>query len=283
MAVALACCATIFGCATWKKEAESPAVELSKTRLPIDAVVMEFFIIEVEDGEADLEELAWSEIDQQRIDLKTRKTLADNGIRAGISTMLLPLSLQTLINNHQERRITEETKAESLIGEETMQQRIQIRAGQPAHIIMSPVVSSLSWMVNDDGYLYGRESFQARCQCTVKAHPTGDSQVRIEFIPEITYGAPRQRIDVGNNALMYAVSQDRHVFDMLKIETKLAAGDWLVVGNLPTSLGIGEKFFRQSKEDGGKRKLVLIRLAQTQFDDLFAPDRIVTPIATPTD
>ena len=282
-AIVLSCCTALLGCASWKKDAESKPLELAKTRLPIDAVVMEFFVIQVEDEEAELEELAWSEIDQQRIELKARKTMADNGIRCGISTMQLPLSLQTLIRHHQEQRETEQTKAEALIGEETNRQRIQIRAGQPALIVMSPILPSLSWMVNDDGYLYGRESRQARCQYTVKAHPTSDGQVRVECIPEISYGAPRQRIGVGNNALMYAVSQDRHVFDSLKIETKLAAGDWMVVGNTPSAMGIGENFFRQSKEDGGKRKLVLIRLAQTQFDDLFAPDEIAAPIATPTD
>ena len=282
-AILLLCCATLLGCASWKKDAESNPLELTKTRLPIDAVIMEFFVIQVAEGEADLEELAWSEIDQQRIELKTRKILAQNGIRCGVSTMQLPLALQTLILHHQEQRETEQPPAETLIGEETVRQRVQIRAGQPAQIVMSPIIPSLSWMVNDDGYLYGRESQQARCQYTVKAHPTGDGQSRVEFIPEITYGAPRQRIGVGNNALMYAVSQDRHVFDSLKIETKLAAGDWLVVGNTQSSLGIGENFFRQSKEDGGKRKLVLIRLAQTQFDNLFAPDEIAAPISTPTD
>jgi len=75
-------------------------------------------------------------------------------------------------------------------------------------------------------------------------------------------------------------SRDCDRFEDLLIETTLSPGQTFVVSASPDAVGIGAAFFAANGESQRRRRVLLLRLAQTQLDDLFAPDRSLTPIAT---
>ena len=49
----------------------------------------------------------------------------------------------------------------------------------------------------------------------------------------------------------------------------------------PIVSGVGSSFFTEFDSGTTCRRLLLVRLAVTQCDDLFAPDQMVLPLATP--
>jgi hypothetical protein len=278
-----------IGCSQWKQtwglesEKKKSPFGFAQNRLPVDAVELQLIVAKIDPRDVELEKQAWSELDQQAIDLDVRKRLAANGIRCGVSTARLPLSLQNLIQHHAQSREADATNAESLVGEETLEQIMQVRAGHPSHIIMSPTFPRLAWIVDDEGYLYGDDNRQARCQFTLKTRPTSNNLVRIEMIPEITFGDTRQQIGVGNSALVYEMAQDRHILTPLAVDAELAEGQWLVIGNAESPSGIGQTFLKEPEEAGGRRKLILLRISKLSTDELFSPNSHRRAIATPTD
>ena len=275
----------IFGCSRWKDRQTTQKgrnhFELTAPELPVDAVEMEMIIARINPEDAETEERVWNELDQQAIDIGIRKRLAANGIRCGVSSAHLPLSLQQIVQHHTEDRAIESKDAETLVSGEVFEQTMQLRAGQASHIIMSAIIPRLTWIVDEDGYLYGDEHFDARCRFTLKTRPVKNNRVGIELTPEIIFGDTHQRIGVGNSALVYEMAQDRTIFNELAIRAELGAGHWLVIGNTPSASGIGETFLSEAEEDGGRRKLVMLRLTELGSEDISA--EAIAPIATPTD
>jgi hypothetical protein len=70
-------------------------------------------------------------------------------------------------------------------------------------------------------------------------------------------------------------------YDDLKVSAALVPGQTVILQTLPGANGVGNAFAgRTSGSTSPQGKLVLLRLAQTQFDDLFATQQTLTPIAT---
>jgi len=61
----------------------------------------------------------------------------------------------------------------------------------------------------------------------------------------------------------------------------LAPGNVLMISGTPDVKGCGSSFFTETDSGTTYRRILLVRLAVTQYDDLFAPDQIVKPLATP--
>ena len=58
-------------------------------------------------------------------------------------------------------------------------------------------------------------------------------------------------------------------------------GHVLMISGTPDVKGVGSSFFTEADSGTTYRRILLVRLAVTQYDDLFAPDQIVKPLATP--
>jgi hypothetical protein len=85
---------------------------------------------------------------------------------------------------------------------------------------------------------------------------------------------------VGQSTGVFRQVSGRHheTFDNLRIETLLTPGQTLVLCGTEPLVGMGRQFFTTggAPDTAGKR-LLLIRLASTQYDDLFSPERVVAP------
>ena len=67
-------------------------------------------------------------------------------------------------------------------------------------------------------------------------------------------------------------------FDSLAIEVLMTPGESLVLSCTADVKGLGQHMFVDGKSDSDTQYLVLVRLTQTQFDDLFAPDKTAQPV-----
>jgi hypothetical protein len=121
----------------------------------------------------------------------------------------------------------------------------------------------------------------AQCQFDLTAMPEGDGTVSIQLTPEIYHGQSHQCWVAQDGTFRVDSTRNCQRFEDLFIETILSPGQTLVLSASPDPVGLGEAFFIDAKSQR-RRTVLLVRLAQTQLDDLFAPDRSLTPIASGT-
>jgi hypothetical protein len=76
------------------------------------------------------------------------------------------------------------------------------------------------------------------------------------------------------------ISQDTAEFDSLSIHATLTPGQTLILTASSVTGRLSQAFCDGLASDSAPGKLVLLRLAQTQLDDLFEPQQTLTPIAT---
>ncbi|MEC8162763.1 MAG: hypothetical protein VX111_16580, partial [Planctomycetota bacterium] len=130
----------------------------------------------------------------------------------------------------------------------------------------------------------GKSFENAECHLSLRSYPRRDGTVRLKLTPEIHHGQPRQGVDVATHSLIFRPFRDKEVFSELEMEANLRPGHIIVVAASGDESLLGHHFLSQSQAvEEGREKLVLVRLVQTQLDDLFDPGQIFTPIETPVE
>ena len=132
------------------------------------------------------------------------------------------------------------------------------------------------------GGLRGKTYQQAQCRFGIKPFAVGDGRVRLEMVPEIHYGQVRQRWIGDQRAFRLDAGQDEVSFDELTIDTMLAPGQTLIVASTPDAKGLGGHFFTDKIDEKLQKRLLLIRVAQTQLDDRFTSSVQTSPVAGPS-
>jgi hypothetical protein len=121
----------------------------------------------------------------------------------------------------------------------------------------------------------------AQCFLNITAKPMGDGRVQLRLVPEIHHGQPRQRWVGDDGFFRMDSSRDVVELDQLAVQLTLMPGQTLVMGGGESSRTVGAMLFAGPGTVGLSARLLLLRLAQTQFNDLFAPAPGLPPIATP--
>ena len=149
---------------------------------------------------------------------------------------------------------------------------LQMRAGRRNEIITSGIYESLPVLVSEAGDLRGQTYSQAQGILAASAFPLADGRVRLDLVPELHHDQPRPRF-VGDQAMMRLdTARPKHVFDELAISTTLAPGAMMILTTLADRPGsLGHYFFTDGEDNHLQQKLLLVRLSQTQHDDLVTP------------
>ncbi len=272
----------ICGCAKWKAEPDSIS-ELAPPRMAPDSVVLEIAVARVPNDMKDLEGALWDSLDEQHLPVELRRRLRENGIRCAIIGSQLPESLSKILESDEATVREGAENAARRRGEGTWREKQQSRAGERFKIVTTSVRPRIDVMVKEDNAVRGQTCQQAHCELALRSFPVGDGTVRLEITPEIHYGAPRQTYVGDRNGFVIEAKQDELVFDELRSASVLTPGQTLLMSATPEITGLGRHFFADSKNQDAPLKLVLVRVAQTQYDDLFDPDNVLSPISTSTD
>ncbi len=260
----------VLGCAAvTSKSPESSTAKpplLRKTKLSSDSVVLEIGFVDVPLDDPDWLRDVWAELDEQDRTPESRRQLHANGFRCGLVGVQLPTKLRKAIDAKQQglRGVLNELSA----GSETTlpSRRIQLRTGKTSQIITSAPRESMVVLLGKSDGLIGKTFEDAQTVISIKAFPSGDGQTRIELTPEIQFGPSRQRWRGRDGMFQLEAGRDRQVFNDLTIESDLAPGHTLALTSLDTRTSLGGNFFLG---ESAVQKILLIRLAQSQYDDLF--------------
>jgi len=255
--------ANVWGCATWT-ETNQETLDLPKPRMSSDSVVLDITFVQVPSDENAEEETIWNEIDETRIRPEVRRHLSENGMRCGLVGFQMPDGLRQWLD----QRETHAWQPDS----PRPWHHLQIRAGHRCEIVASKVVDCLIVLTKDEDGVGGMRYDNAKCVFAIQAFPQGDGRARIELIPEIHHGEPKRDWKGETGMWQNDVSHTRRIYESLCLEAMLSPGESLAMACTQTARGLGTHFFStpgDAMQTG--RKLLIVRLAQTQYDDLFSP------------
>lgn len=239
-----------------------------------ESVVLEVCFVSTDGDDQIAEEDFWDQVDEQQLASDIRPRLASNGFRAGLVGLQLPIPLRRQLDSLEDQAASG--------GEDTVVvesefvpcfRRIQCRAGKRSEIIASPAREKLVVLLEKDGKVDGRTFHAGQCLIAVKSFPQPDGRVHVELVPEVHYGQPRS-VWIGQNGVFRLdTSRQRRIFDWLHFDATMSPGETLILAGTSEARGVGKHFFTRQSADGTlQRNVLLIRLAQTQRDELFGTE-----------
>ncbi len=258
-----------------------PSNALPAARLAPDAVVMDLAFASLRGAEPNTYTDIWKAADEQPLSPELRRSLATNGLRVGIFGQQLPEELRTILD--AKPRLLESISQGNAdeLELDGGRQHMPLRAGHRSIVKASNVFENLPVLISEDGAVRGQQLKDARCVFSLKAHPLGDGRVKVLLTPEIEHGETKTRWMGSEGMMIQQTGQERLVLDRLQWEVVLRPGESMLVSGTPDNRGLGEYFFSQNTGGNPHRRLLLLRFAQTQFDDLFTREQTSAPLATP--
>ena len=267
----------VLGCAPIRPKTDrSP---LSPAQMSPDSVTLDVFFVRCPYGDAVANETLWQEIDEQRIPLETRRCLTANGFRAGVISGQMPVSLSQLLElkgNTTPIGGAQQTNLNEIGSEEgPLWSHKQLRAGKRSEIVTSEYYPELPVLRPGPDGVSGETYETAQGRLGVRAVPEKDGRVLLEVVPELHYGEIQRNISSSQGAWRIDSARPRLAFDDMAISTTVAPGDMIVLSCLPGRHGsLGHHFLTTESSGSLEQKLLVIRLSQTQHDELFEPTAI---------
>lgn len=275
----LVLCASIavLGCTPIRPETDhSP---LSAARMSPDSVTLDVFFVRCPFGDPMANEELWREIDEQQIPIETRRRLSANGFRIGVISGQMPICLSQLLELKGKStpvgsaQTTELTEVGSEEG--PMWSHKQIRAGKRSEIVTSEIYPELPVLLSGPDGVSGVTYNKAQGIVAVRAIPEKDGRVLLEVVPELHHNEPQQNFSGRQGAWRIELARPRLAFDDMAVSASMAPGDMIVLSCLPSRQGsLGHHFLTTDSSGSLEQKLLVIRLSQTQHDELFEPTAI---------
>lgn len=249
---------------------------LAPARMSPDSVALDVFFIRVPHGDATLNGPLWDEIDEQSLPVELRRDLAEHGLRAGILGGRLPLVLEQWLRPSEQAPqdpLTETVDFAQDDAPPVLHRYLQTRKGQRCEILASGVYPRLALLVPSDEGLIGRTYSDGQGVFSLDCLPLGDGRVRVKLTPEVHHGETAQRVTIAQGRMRIEPGRARDVFDDLALCTVLSPGQMLLLTHLPQRAGsLGWYFFTDESTGQRQQKLLLLRVAQTQYDDKFSDE-----------
>jgi hypothetical protein len=276
--------ATLCGCAQWVNTTTDDVSSLPSPPLPPDSVVLEVAFARLPLADAAAYDEIWQQTDEQVFSTDLRRQWAANGLRCGILGSQLPAKLREILDRNAGSLAEQAEAALDAQGEAGRgDRRIQCRSGRRAKIYASKSFDKLALLAQESGTVRGWQLSQAQCLLGLKAYPLGDGRAKLNLVPEVEHGELKTQYVGREGTVMPQLGREREVFEALSLDATLAPGHVLMISTTPEAKGLGEHFFVEKTATAEVRSLLLVRLAVTQHDDLFAPDQLAAPLATPTE
>jgi hypothetical protein len=228
----------------------------------------------------------WDEIDETPLPVDLRRRLAANGVRCGLFGTQMPTPLKQLIDDLTVPAADDLQEGLPVsAGPVQTCRRLQSRTGQRSELLASDVLPEMAVLLARNGQVGGQTYREAQCMWALTTTAQAAGRVRLQLTPEVHYGQPQnQYVGQSSGIFRQITARPRETFDDLRIETLLSPGQTLVLAATDPVRGLGQHFFAYGAgTQAAGQKLLLVRLARTQYDDLFSADPILAPIASATE
>lgn len=235
-----------------------------------DAMQVEIVFIERPVSDPLLGTTLWNEIDEiGAVDLMDQDQLKQNGFRVGHVSSVPPMALQTLLGLKSHLGgVSKQEESLLLSG-----RRLMLRSGVPTDIQTSDFYDKCKLeLISDDAEeeLEIKEFEQARCVMRVKAHKVQNGWARLEFTPEMHYGAQQLRRTPTTIGWQLENRQNTTPLYNQKFEVTLNVGEMTVITATDNVAphSAGHLFFRGEGDKSELQKILVVRLANMSKMDL---------------
>lgn len=217
-------------------------------------------------------------LDHQAIDLDFRQLWDQNGLSAGILESNWPgvlrdaLAPRTRIPPGMERFELTEDDLQKLAKEPPalLHKRMQFRNGESKELPLSDFYDEREWSTLIDG---DRESLNGRAVrgwIQIRSQLAQGNSVEIQLTPKVTHGPMRQQVGVVESTLAYQTRQSERLYTQLPMKFHLSPGETVMVYGSGSSDDLGDLCLGSPHlAEGERRRFLLMRIVQTQHDDLF--------------
>ncbi len=259
-----------------------------------DSVALELAIAQISDRDARQLDQIWHHFDQQKIALSDRQKLDQNGFRVALISAQLPSALSEMLESKPldvseldewQRQLLEQGLLKP-VSPMWLHTKVQNRKGEVYPVATSDVWPNQSWIIRAEGQRSVGVGEQVQGIWTVTAFPRGDGSVRLRLVPQINHGEFRAQIGVAEDGFLFKNRQTELKLEEMGFEVTMLPGETLVIAATPDLADLGRLFFRPmapnrvddfrediSGEDSivpeKEQRVLLIRLVQTQLDELF--------------
>jgi hypothetical protein len=263
---------------------------LSKPKSAPNSMAVEFAKVLVPTYRRRILETMWDQVDQQIIDLEQRQRIIANGIRAGVAGQTLPLNLRSLmqplpIAEDQLNDLQKQLLQAGLMSPEPVVMdhvRITLHPQQPRDLEVSGPRQELIWTWSTPQGQSRHRYETARTMLRLSGQPEAGSRIRFSALPYVLHGPmlPRYQADE-SRPFDVGVGQTETSFPEAGIELPMKLGETFLigptfqVGSVTETHLMGREFFHQTQPISGDW-LILIRLIECRFDDLFHDDHSVS-------
>ncbi len=269
--VRLVCCcfslavfAALGGCRFVNHEklgGKSPLAPLETTP---SQVALEVVFLRLVGPDADVDEAVWQEVDEQSLSAESRRRLAGNGFRVGIVGKRMPDELARLFENVRLADGSAATVQADPGQTVATRQWMFLDAGQRGEIIASAVQPECHVLHVERGEVFGKTYQNGQAEFSVSIAPTDDGRSAVKLVPEVHYGAFRQRYVRGEGMFQLDTSRQKEVFDRLAIDAALSPGEIIVISSIAEKRGsLGHRFFNEKIAEKRAAKILFIRWAES--------------------
>lgn len=254
---------------------------LAPPQMSSDSVVVEIFSIRVPFGDAEVNGPLWQEIDEQQISPELRTRLNQNGFRVGLIGTQVPAKIAELLESTDPAATPgglEQTGTQVNLEESSapLRRHLQLRAGKRGVIQASELCAEMPLLLYRNGQVRGEPYYEAQAQFGLRTYPNRDGRVKVELVPEVEHGQSRREWVGGQGSLRLEVGKPKHVLDDMAVELTLSPGEMIALTSIPTRPGsVGHYFFTAGGADARMQKLLIVRLLQTQHEELLAPTDVL--------
>jgi hypothetical protein len=301
MTLTLAFLALGLGCQSWYAQDSQESVSwqrpvmgsFQKLRMLPDSVMLEIAVVKIEAQEMEGFDQLWKSIDTSPLNLSARQRLDQNGMRAGVVSSHVPAELHRLmkpipIDESSLDSWQQQLYEKGLLKPEPrmlLHDGIQNRRGESHPVPVSDYMTEASWLVEIGDQSIAGASQNVRAVIEVKTYPKSDGSVRLICTPALHIGQPKTQIGIQQQSFAFETSQDKKLLRDLKFEACLRAGESLIVAPTSDLADLGGLFFGAPlKADGdkntGEYRVLMVRLLQTQMDDLFSSGQQLEDLTT---
>ncbi len=272
------CLAGLLGCRNFfEPVGKSP---LKPARMGPDSVALDVFFVRFSACDAEDTAALWAEADEMHLPGDARQRLAQNGFRVGLLGGQVPISLSRLLELKDKpapgcRSL--ETQVTNLEQEPRVVRRhMEVRAGVRTEIIASDVHEELPVLRCGPAGVEGETFQSAQAVFAMTVANEQDGRVRVRLIPEIHHGESKLRYVSTQGVIRIQSGRAKRAFEDLAMEAVLAPGHILILSTLQERPGtMGYRFFTENVDGIVEYKLLVLRLAQTQHDELFQPADVI--------
>ncbi len=276
----LAFSVSVVGCARWANEDRQPTASTQlfpAMRKSLDSVIVETVLVRFPlSANQELDEI-WQQTDESVLDISKRKRLYENGLRAGLIVGEIPKAIRDRIEETSYDQSTDALEHAGLAADvDNKMRQLHCRSGRRKELIVRrELPEPLTVISTQSGSVSGETFDQPTVLFELRAIPHGDQQATVELVPEIQHGEMKQSFVSSEFGMRPEFRRPRHAWRELNIPMKLAAGQVMLVAATVPPKCLGSAFFTTHTADQSvEHVLLMLRVAETQLDELFEENSI---------